>query len=152
MLYSWIHVILNMIPFLNFIHDSVSRGASSSNSPIPTTLWSCVSNLNVAPKIKHFMWRTLSNAISTKENLFRRKISQSPMCPICDSAPKDVTHLLLNRPWAAKIWFGLPLCLRTNQHIDNFGDWCFDTFLSQPFPKCDKISSMSLVAYTGWFI
>ena len=45
-------------------------------------------------KIKHFLWKYVSNSLPTKSNLVNRKILQDLMCHLCSSAPENVVHAL----------------------------------------------------------
>ena len=45
-------------------------------------------------KIKHFLWKSVSNSLPTKSNLVNRKILQDLTCHLCSSAPENVVHAL----------------------------------------------------------
>lgn len=53
------------------------------------------------------MWKVCHNAISTKEALHKKRLTQDPMCPICKSSPETTEHLLLLCPWTEPLWFAL---------------------------------------------
>nr|GEX39915.1 cysteine-rich RLK (receptor-like protein kinase) 8 [Tanacetum cinerariifolium] len=57
----------------------------SSANP-SSKFWKIIWHIPMQPKIKLFLWKGISNLISTKENLFRRSFSPSPACPICVEA------------------------------------------------------------------
>lgn len=61
------------------------------------------------PKISNFLWRALSNALSTNWNIFRRKIIPDPLCAICGEHPETTEHCLLLCPWTSAVWFGSSL-------------------------------------------
>jgi hypothetical protein len=50
-------------------------------SGVWTTLWS----LKVSGALKLILWKVCNNALPTKENLYRRKITKDPMCPIYET-------------------------------------------------------------------
>lgn len=82
-----------------------SRASSSHN--IPHSIWNCIWCARVPEKIKHFMWRLTHNAISVKDNLWRKKLAKNPLCPICLPEPEIVEHMDLLCPWTEPLWFGL---------------------------------------------
>ncbi|KAM2620934.1 hypothetical protein TB2_025760 [Malus domestica] len=73
---------------------------------IPTQLWKCMWSLEVPPKIRVFMWKSLHAAVATMANLFFRRSSLSPMCPLCNSAEESTEHLFLQCPWVEAMWNG----------------------------------------------
>ncbi|KAH0996800.1 hypothetical protein GBA52_020664 [Prunus armeniaca] len=41
-------------------------------------------------------------------NLFKRKLSLSPICRLCGLFPETVKHMLLLCPWTRAVWFCSP--------------------------------------------
>ncbi|XP_055960512.1 uncharacterized protein LOC126670817 [Mercurialis annua] len=64
-------------------------GSSTINSPDWKFLWT----LNCPPKLKHFLWRALTNCLAVKMNLFRRMPSVDPICPVCTQDEEIIVHL-----------------------------------------------------------
>ncbi|XP_048494804.1 uncharacterized protein LOC125494938 [Beta vulgaris subsp. vulgaris] len=60
----------------------------------------------VPPRIEIFLWLALLEKINTKENLVRRKIlpHEENVCPLCNSSPENVSHLLIHCPFSQCIW------------------------------------------------
>ncbi|ONH90045.1 hypothetical protein PRUPE_8G032200 [Prunus persica] len=56
-----------------------------------------------------FLWRVLPNAIFTHWNLYRSKIIDSPVCPICGVEEETIEHLLFLCPWTNAVRFVVPL-------------------------------------------
>lgn len=63
---------------------------------IPTTshqfdphIWKLIWNSVIQPKIKFFLWSACNNALPTLDNLHRRKIVPTPMCPICNLESRE---------------------------------------------------------------
>ncbi|WOH06937.1 hypothetical protein DCAR_0626366 [Daucus carota subsp. sativus] len=54
--------------------DCFSHQASSSLVP-DKSFWNLIWSISAQPKLKNFMWRICTNAIATRENLFKRKCS-----------------------------------------------------------------------------
>ena len=49
------------------------NAASSSDSSHQSAFWKCIWKLHVPNKIKNFLWKVCSNALSTKVNLKKEK-------------------------------------------------------------------------------
>ena len=56
-------------------------------------------------KIKHFLWKYVSNSLPTKSNLVNKKNLQDPVCHLCSLAPEDVVHALWGCEKIKYIWF-----------------------------------------------
>lgn len=54
---------------------------SHTSATILGALWKIVWNLEVPPKLKCFIWKTLHATIPTMANLYQRRSSPSPLCP-----------------------------------------------------------------------
>lgn len=76
----------------------------SSSFQVCPSLWKKVWNLKVPPKVKHFWWRACKNAVATKENLYRRKWSRDPICPLCNKDVETIQHLLFRCPKIGSVW------------------------------------------------
>ena len=80
-------------------------------------------------KIKLFLWRVCQNAISVKENLFKRRIINTPICPICCLERETVEHALLLCPWTTPIWHGSQLqLLPTPENVSSINKWLLNLF------------------------
>ena len=73
---------------------------------VPEKLWKVLWRVKVPPKVRHFLWSTIHNAIASMAMLFRRRLSPSPICPICLCQEETIEHLLLLCPWVETVWFG----------------------------------------------
>ncbi|XP_024006398.1 uncharacterized protein LOC112082916 [Eutrema salsugineum] len=72
-------------------HSTVSNTSSfSNNQSLFTQCW----KHNVPPKVKHFWWRVLHNALPTAVNLKKRKILHDDTCQRCGEAPETVNHMI----------------------------------------------------------
>ncbi|KAM1621464.1 hypothetical protein ACFX1S_020139 [Malus domestica] len=57
-------------------------------------------------------------------NLYQRRSSPSPLCPICKTHDESVDHMLLRCPWVEGVWFGGMLSIRAHrQQASNWADW-----------------------------
>lgn len=79
---------------------------SSSDLNANKVLWKVVWGARVIPKVKHFVWRLLTNSLPTRVNLFRRKMGSDNLCPICSCAPETALHLFTQCEWVKVVWFG----------------------------------------------
>lgn len=73
-------------------------------SPLRNTeIKSQVRKTKTAPKIKHLMWKMISNGLPTGEMLAKRRISQQVTCPTCIQT-ETLHHLFFDCAYAQKIW------------------------------------------------
>jgi hypothetical protein len=54
--------------------------------------------------VKIFLWRACKNILPTRENLFKRKITPNPMCPIRGIEEKTTGHIIWGYPSAMDVW------------------------------------------------
>lgn len=80
------------------VASALVNNAGSSLRVAQKHFWKGVWQLHVPNKIKHFIWRVCNNALQTKSNLFRRQITTSNTCELCNGAPKDVLYAV----WTCK--------------------------------------------------
>lgn len=78
---------------------------SSSYAP-PKSMWSRLWAIPTAPKVRIFMWKIVRNWLACKNNLFRRKCSPTPLCPICEKEEESIEHILFRCAWTRAVWFG----------------------------------------------
>jgi hypothetical protein len=65
-------------------HDLNSREASGcSYTDSLTPLWKHIWLINVLRVVKLFLWQACNNILPTKENLFKKKITDDPLCLVC---------------------------------------------------------------------
>lgn len=139
-------------------HEAVNQAHLGSNLSSSSMCWSekewrFVWNLNLPPKLKHFVWRIYHNALATCQNLFSKRCANTACCPLCLTAPESIEHLLFDCDWSKRVWFGCNLGLR----CDDLGslsvrDWfgnCFTSLGTSSWGK-SVICSMIWVAWTIW--
>lgn len=56
--------------------------------------WKKLWHLNIPGVVQHFLWRVCNNLLPTEANLFKRKIVQDPLCPMCGLLPESTGHIL----------------------------------------------------------
>ncbi|KAL9839821.1 putative ribonuclease H domain, reverse transcriptase zinc-binding domain-containing protein [Arabidopsis thaliana] len=60
--------------------------------------------LKITPKIKHFIWRCLSGALSTTTQLRNRNIPADPTCQRCCNADETINHIIFTCSYAQVVW------------------------------------------------
>lgn len=132
------------------------RGTDRASSSCPKSqnvIWRVIWNAKVQPKIKHFIWRILSDALPSRVNLLKRKCGRDDVCPICNKAKETISHIFMQCDWVRAVWFGSPLQLATPPNGSNeFRDW-FDKIIAN-FLKMGEAghSLISLFFYFLWSI
>lgn len=66
----------------------------SSNSDHFKGVWQQLWHSKVAPGDKVFMWRACLEALPTQSSLYKKKIDDHPLCPICNLEEEIVVHAL----------------------------------------------------------
>ncbi|XP_042983236.1 uncharacterized protein LOC122312642 [Carya illinoinensis] len=67
-------------------------------------LWLSLWNLNVPRSVLVFMWRACLESLPTKLNLYKRRVVDSPMCPICLSEEESSLHAIWSCLAARDVW------------------------------------------------
>ncbi|XP_042942932.1 uncharacterized protein LOC122277120 [Carya illinoinensis] len=55
-------------------------------------------------KVKFFIWKAISNLLPTKENLYNKKISENPLCPVFNNIDEAVLHGLWECLAVRDVW------------------------------------------------
>ncbi|CAL8094550.1 unnamed protein product [Prunus armeniaca] len=74
-------------------------------------LWKSIWELNVAGKIRHFIWRCCRNYLAVRCNLRQRGMQVDLTCPSCQQPNESVAHLLFQCNYARLFWFACPIQL-----------------------------------------
>ncbi|CAN6563499.1 unnamed protein product [Malus baccata var. baccata] len=120
---------------------------------ISKILWTCIWQLDVPPKIRHFLWASLHRGLPTGKALFSRRLSPSPSCPICRCDDETVEHVFLRCPWVAAVWFGGALNYIVDvASIGSWAMWLHSVLLSNWGSSVDRRWFQAYVAFTCWFI
>lgn len=92
---------------------------------LPQALWKHLWKLQVAPKVKFFIWALCHNVLPTRDNLFHRHITSDPICPLYqDTLPETATQLFLFCPKTVPVWSMLaqhmPIHIHTTHSIEHW--------------------------------
>ncbi|KAF7833101.1 reverse transcriptase [Senna tora] len=120
----------------------------SSSFSTPKVVWNGIWKLNSTPKVKSFMWRDCGGALPTREDLFSRKCSSSPLCQICSLFPETIEHCLLLCGWVRKLWSSSPFNLKVSDFFVSRFDVWFGDLLSIEMRRSGV--SLELVAFACW--
>lgn len=74
--------------------------ARPSLNDLKADIW----KLQTAPKIKTFIWRAVSNAISVGELLVKRGIKMDPCCQDCGAQEESINHIIFQCSIARQVW------------------------------------------------
>lgn len=128
----------------------VCPNKASSSFSVGGDLWQKLWQLNVIPRVKHFVWRAMNKALATMENLYQRKCSPHPLCPICNAEVESVEHALLLCPWVRATWFGCPLGLCVDHSCVKRIEIWFESLLNSSHQEAK--ATQALVANVLWYI
>ena len=78
--------------------------ATCSTDKESTNFWKQLWALKFPNNQKKFLWRASQEILPTKGNLWRRKIMDDPLCPICGLTEETTFHILWQCPAAMDVW------------------------------------------------
>ncbi|XP_042962386.1 uncharacterized protein LOC122296649 [Carya illinoinensis] len=100
--------------------SAVHRG-QPSHGALNFKNWTCFWKFKIPNATKAFVWRACLESLPTKLNLFKKKIVDSPLCPICCRSEETVAHILWNCSSAMDVWSNGPMIFqkssRRNKHV-----------------------------------
>lgn len=110
----------------------------STSSGISPFLWQTIWNSKVPQKIKIFLWKVVHNILPVQQNLFKKRITRSNVCPICQKEMESIEHAFLRCDWTRPVWFGLQLGYALNQGNTN----SLNAWLSEWIEKISMIQEL----------
>ena len=124
------------------IQDGKENSQTSDNSGFWRQMW----NLKIPVKVKHFLWRAVSNCLPTKDLLRRRKVDVNLVCPMCQNSAETVLHILVECSFASAC-NQLVLDQAIQEEFHTFADW-----LHLVFEQCrsEKIRVLVMVCWMIW--
>ncbi|KAI5328356.1 hypothetical protein L3X38_027753 [Prunus dulcis] len=88
--------------------------------------WKLIWHADVTPKIRHFFWRALNGHVAVSSVLYKKKLRNIPLCPICNDHEQTIEHMLLLCPWVEPVWFGGLTYRVDRQQISSLHTWLRD--------------------------
>lgn len=80
--------------------------------------------MNIPQKIKLFLWKTCHNALPVLENLRKKKLKRSTLCPLSELQNESIEHMLLFCEWTRGVWFGLQIqCIPQRCGTTSIHEW-----------------------------
>lgn len=139
--------------FFDTISFSPTGTMAHSSHRINERVWLTLWNTNAPPKVKNFIWRALVQALPIFLNLFKRKISPSPLCPLCGSNTESVEHVILLCPGACCVWFASSFNYMVNpQAITKFDEWYDGIFTLAANDKKFRSECLTKISFLCWEI
>ena len=83
---------------------AMNHPGNGSLPPLEKKLWGDLWKIKAPPKLKHFLWRSLSGALAVKERLQSRGIPGDSTCPLCGQASETICHVLFTCDKARQVW------------------------------------------------
>lgn len=119
-----------------------------STSESHKEVWRKIWNLNAPNASKMLLWRASHDSLPTNLNLFRRKIRESPFCPICECEDESALHALWSCLSAQDVWSLGP---RRLQKISFVPRHFFDlvSFLFNMLPE-EEMEVFTCTTYLVW--
>jgi hypothetical protein len=109
---------------------NIQYEASSSFKERCSEVWSKIWSLQLPGVEKKFLWKACKEILPTRANLFKRKVVDNPLCPICSREPESVLHILWSCDSARDAWCvsSRRLQKKSSMTFGNFFQVVEDTF------------------------
>ncbi|XP_013594530.1 PREDICTED: uncharacterized protein LOC106302609 [Brassica oleracea var. oleracea] len=147
---KWLFGEVPMAPLPSRLDDSDVRKGSSAQPSI-NGLIQRVWKVETVPKIKIFMWKSLSNALSVNDGLLARGLKIDPRCQRCGMDGESINHVLFTCHAARRVWaesnFPFPRRIFENRTLfENFYYLLFPTNGSRVPDEVAQFSAQDTVA------
>ena len=87
---------------------AVADKGECSNARSKERMWQVIWQSKCPRVIQLFLWKACNNILPTKENLFKRAVTQDDKCPICILELETIGHSLWSCPTAKDVWMMCP--------------------------------------------
>ena len=102
----------------------VNREQGPSNSGMMESIWKKVWGLDTIPRHKMLLWRILNNALPVRDNLQRKGINCSLLCPRCEAGIETINHLFSSCVHTKQELFGSQIGIKMQHDFNtSFKDW-----------------------------
>jgi ribonuclease HI len=112
--------------------------------------------MKIPSKSKIFLWRALHGILPLKCVLANRHVGTEGGCPICNSGPEDVLHLLFTCPVAMDLWavLGLSQVIQEGIQTDLSGSAVLEFLLTNqetPYHNLD-VGLKEVIGISCWYL
>lgn len=76
-----------------------------------------------------FIWKVYHNILPLRENLWKKKVVQSKICPICHKEDETIEHALLLCDWTRPVWYGSQLQVFERDGLASIQKWLEGWFM-----------------------
>ncbi|XP_074368968.1 uncharacterized protein LOC141708989 [Apium graveolens] len=91
--------------------------------------WKQVWNLQIPLKVKHFIWRAITNVLPTKDQLLIKRVPVLIMCPVCNMETETALHSQVSSSFFKLCWDSLNVNTNCNTY-NCFKQWFANTVQS----------------------
>jgi hypothetical protein len=93
--------------FLDLEREKRNLG-SSSRSSYTKDCWKLLWNLKIPRSVQLFLWRVCNDILPTKEKLWKMRLVENPLCPLCGLESESSTHAVWLCDAAKAVWSECP--------------------------------------------
>lgn len=132
-------------------NDQKHIRAPSTSYGMGGNIWKQLWKVKVPQKIKHFLWKICHNFVHVLANLWKKKLVNSALCPICLKEPETIEHTLLLCEWTRGVWFGLQIqCIPDRSKLSTLHEWIELKFEEFSRIKDFVVSSLCCALWSIW--
>ncbi|KAK9154966.1 hypothetical protein Sjap_002446 [Stephania japonica] len=73
---------------------------STSKEEFQSQFWKDIQIIKAPWKILFFLWRSIQKVLPTKMALWKRRMVQDPLCPVCAKCDESSFHILFSYKFA----------------------------------------------------
>ena len=107
-------------------------------------LWKKIWRIQGPRVVKMFLWQACNNILPTKENLWRRKITDDPLCLVCRVEVETVEHALGSCTAARDVWLECDGRIQKScSEEDVFCNILMKLFDRLPKEECDMVACLA---------
>ncbi|KAL8133670.1 hypothetical protein AgCh_008927 [Apium graveolens] len=127
-------------------YDVIRAGLESNLLSSNSGFWNKLWNLKIPLKVKHFIWRSISGCLPTKDALISKRVMVDDRCPVCNIAGETTVHVLIACPVAVLCWQKLGYSYDMHAYT-TVADWIAEVL--QHSSK-NEINKIFMVAWVIW--
>ena len=100
---------------------SASETPSSSDNSQSKEIWKAIWSSKVPNRVKVLLWRAGLDALPSRTNLVKRRVSCDPICPSCGQEEESTFHALWSCPALVEVWsLHFAWLIRQTRRCSNF--------------------------------